>query len=206
MDRKNSEKKTDQSVSHDHLVYILCAILFGTIFTVDLFIPLGVAAGVPYVSVVLVSLWIPKKALTIKVALIASVLTILGFVYSPMGGEMWKVLFNRSLALFAIWSTAILTLQRKTIEDERFKAIQERNEILEDTKVLRGLLPICASCKKIRDDNGYWDQIERYIEKHSEVHFSHGICQKCQEELYGDQEWYKKMKNKKKNKENNSYK
>lgn len=181
-----------------HLVYLLCVLLFGIIFSVDLFIPLGVAAGVPYVAVVLVSLWIPRKTFTIQVAVISSVLTMLGFIFSPMGGEMWKVIFNRALALFAIWTTTILTLQRKAIEEERFKAVQEKNEMLEETKILRGLLPICASCKKIRDDQGYWKQIELYIEEHSDAHFSHGICHECQEKLYGDQAWYKKMKKKKK--------
>ncbi len=63
-------------------------------------------------------------------------------------------------------------------------------------KELRDLLPICASCKKIRDDKGYWNQIEVYIENHSEVEFSHGICSECEEKLYGEQEWYKKAKKK----------
>ncbi|MCP3873603.1 MAG: hypothetical protein GY699_10675 [Desulfobacteraceae bacterium] len=164
---------------------------------IDLFIPLGVAAGVPYISVVLVSLWLPKKKFTIGIAIISSVLTIVGFFYSPIGGEMWKVLFNRSLALFAIWTTAVLTLQRKTIEEKRLKAVQDAKELLEETKVLRGLLPICASCKKIRDDQGYWNRIEFFIEKHSDAHFSHGICQECQEKLYGNEKWYIKMKNNK---------
>jgi hypothetical protein len=49
---------------------------------------------------------------------------------------------------------------------------------------LRGLLPICASCKKIRDDKGYWNQMETYIEAHSEADFSHGVCPECMERLY----------------------
>lgn len=57
---------------------------------------------------------------------------------------------------------------------------------------LTGLLPICASCKKIRDDSGYWNQIETYITTHSQAMFSHGLCPGCAEKLYGDEEWYKK--------------
>jgi len=49
---------------------------------------------------------------------------------------------------------------------------------------LRGILPICASCKKIRDDKGYWNQIEAYIRDHSDVEFSHGICPDCMKRLY----------------------
>jgi PleD family two-component response regulator len=57
-------------------------------------------------------------------------------------------------------------------------------EALNKVKVLSGLLPICAHCKKVRDDKGYWNQIEAYIDAHSEVKFSHGICPDCKEKLY----------------------
>jgi len=58
--------------------------------------------------------------------------------------------------------------------------------------VLEGLFPPCALCKKIRGTNNEWQPIESYIQKRSDVSFSHGICQVCLEQLYGDQEWYKK--------------
>lgn len=61
-----------------------------------------------------------------------------------------------------------------------------------EVKILRGLLPICANCKKIRDDAGFWKQIDTYIEKHSHAKFSHGICPECLIELYGEKEWFKK--------------
>ena len=51
-------------------------------------------------------------------------------------------------------------------------------------KLLSGLLPICGNCKKIRDDEGYWQEVEVYIRDHSEAKFSHGICPNCMEELY----------------------
>ena len=59
------------------------------------------------------------------------------------------------------------------------KLIAELQEALESVKQLTGLLPICASCKKIRTDSGYWVQIEAYISSHSEAEFSHGICPDC---------------------------
>jgi hypothetical protein len=55
--------------------------------------------------------------------------------------------------------------------------------LLWETRFLRGLLPICASCKKIRDDRGYWNELEAYLEQHSEAAFTHGICAECQREL-----------------------
>lgn len=68
------------------------------------------------------------------------------------------------------------------------RALQEKIEQLEEAmaqvKILRGLLPICANCKKIRDDGGYWQQVEVYIRDHSEAEFSHGICPDCIKTLY----------------------
>ncbi|MCP4755267.1 MAG: response regulator [Proteobacteria bacterium] len=86
--------------------------------------------------------------------------------------------------------------KRKKNEEEREKLIKELREALNDIKTLHGLLPICSSCKKIRDDKGYWQQIETYIEARSEAEFSHGLCHECADTMYGDQEWYKKRKEK----------
>ncbi len=173
-----------ETYRNDRGLYLICGLLSITILFIDLSIPLGVAGGVPYIAVVLLSLWSPKTKFTINAAVICSILTVIGFYYSPSGGEMWKVLFNRALALFAIWVTAVLTLHRKTLEKKQAKAVLDREKALEDLKILRGLLPICASCKRIRDDEGYWNQIESYITLHSEAAFTHGICPECSKRLY----------------------
>lgn len=76
--------------------------------------------------------------------------------------------------------------ERKAMEEEREKLIAELQEALVQVKQLSGFLPICASCKKIRDDKGYWSQIEEYIRSHSEATFSHSICPDCAKKLYGD--------------------
>ncbi len=67
------------------------------------------------------------------------------------------------------------------------------DEANDELKTLAGLLPICASCKKIRDDKGYWNQIESYISTHSDAKFSHGLCPECSEKLYGTEDWFKDM-------------
>jgi len=74
--------------------------------------------------------------------------------------------------------------KRKQIEAERDQLIKSLQDSLAKLKTLRGLLPICASCKKIRDDKGYWNRIETYIQEHSEAEFSHGICPECARKLY----------------------
>jgi PAS domain S-box-containing protein len=76
--------------------------------------------------------------------------------------------------------------ERKRTEEEREKLLAELQNALAQVKTLSGMIPICASCKKIRDDKGYWNQIESYIRDHSDAQFSHGICPECAKKLYGD--------------------
>lgn len=74
--------------------------------------------------------------------------------------------------------------ERKRAQIEKENLIIQLQDALSKVKTLSGFLPICASCKKIRDDNGYWNQIESYISTHSEAEFSHGICPDCVKKLY----------------------
>ena len=76
--------------------------------------------------------------------------------------------------------------ERKQVEEKREKLLKEVQEALTKVKTLSGMLPICASCKKIRDDKGYWTQIEEYVRDHSEAEFTHGICPECAKKLYPD--------------------
>jgi two-component system, cell cycle sensor histidine kinase and response regulator CckA len=76
--------------------------------------------------------------------------------------------------------------ERKKIEDERTKMIQQLNDTLSKVRTLSGLLPICANCKKIRDDHGYWQKLETFVHEHSNAEFSHSICPDCMEKLYPD--------------------
>ncbi len=76
--------------------------------------------------------------------------------------------------------------ERKQAEQERERLLGELREALAAVKTLKGLIPICASCKNIRDDEGYWKQIEFYLCEHSELEFTHGICPACLERLYPD--------------------
>ena len=87
-------------------------------------------------------------------------------------------LLQRIGALYA------LALQRKGYEEEREILLLQYQGTLAQVKQLSGMLPICASCKKVRDDKGYWTQIEEYISAHSEADFSHGLCPDCLKKLY----------------------
>ena len=76
--------------------------------------------------------------------------------------------------------------ERKLAEDAKEDLINELQKAFEEVNILSGLLPICAVCKNIRDDKGYWNKIESYIRSHSKVEFSHGICPDCAQKLYPD--------------------
>lgn len=107
----------------------------------------------------------------------------------PSGGVKWIELTSMpSLDHFngqTIWSGVVLDISgRKKAEEERNQLILDLQQALAKVKKLSGLLPICASCKKIRDDKGYWNQIESYIADHSEVEFSHGVCPECARKLF----------------------
>lgn len=75
-------------------------------------------------------------------------------------------------------------IKRKQAEEALRLERDNLQRALAEVKQLSGFLPICASCKKIRDDKGYWNQIESYISQHSEAEFSHGICPECAKKLY----------------------
>ena len=85
-----------------------------------------------------------------------------------------------------VGSIGILTdiTREKTIEAERERLIAELRSVLAEVKTLSGLLPICATCKKVRDDQGYWHQIESYISNHSTAEFTHGMCLECAKNMY----------------------
>ena len=75
---------------------------------------------------------------------------------------------------------------KRRAEEEKERLIVELQHALASVKTLSGLLPICAGCKKIRNDDGYWTMVETYLSEHSDAEFSHGICPDCGKELYGD--------------------
>ena len=91
------------------------------------------------------------------------------------------------LGIFAIIAGTIIFIKlTNPLINNLNKTVAELEEALSNVNQLSGLLPICASCKKIRDDKGYWTQIEAYIRDHSEAEFTHGICPDCAKKLYED--------------------
>lgn len=84
----------------------------------------------------------------------------------------------------------VMAKARVDLHIKLHRTMAELKKALSQVKKLSGLLPICMYCKKIRDDKGYWNQIEAYIDNHSEAHFSHSICNECAKEYYSDVDIY----------------
>ncbi len=102
--------------------------------------------------------------------------------------------FDSDGNIFEVIVTFVNITERIQAEKAREKILKSLQEALDNVKTLSGLVPICSNCKKIRDDEGYWNQIEGYIQKHTSAEFSHGICPECSDELYGKEDWYIEMK------------
>jgi len=102
--------------------------------------------------------------------------------------ETWELDEFIVVFIFLVFSLMIY-ISRRIREFMISKAIlEEKNKellkALDEIQKLKGLIPICASCKKIRDDKGFWQQVETYIEKFSKIEFSHGLCPDCAKEIY----------------------
>lgn len=123
--------------------------------------------------------------------------------YVTLSPDVNRILYLSSFSVAFLGSLFVVFMFRLNIRryyKEQRRLIEELQAALQEVKTLKGFIPICSSCKKIRDDQGYWNKIESYIQERSDAKFSHGICPECSDKLYGDQGWYIKMKQNKERK------
>jgi hypothetical protein len=147
------------------LLVVATVLLMTSIFILDLFIPTGVLIPVLYTVPLLIALRSPRPQFFLIMAAVSIALTIIGFLASPRDGILWMAIINRSLAVMVIGVTVIsYLLQRRTADQLR---------------TLQELLPYCASCKKVRDDKGYWKQLELYLQEHTGAQFTRSLCPEC---------------------------
>ena len=126
--------------------------------------------------------------LSIVLSFLLSLLVRVWFLDQPVAGSsIWIAALIPALIAppFSYFIIDLLN-QLDQSEHERSKLVSELQEALDRIEVLDGLLPICSACKKIRDKNGLWHQVESYIRDRSRAEFSHGICPECAQELYGE--------------------
>jgi PAS domain S-box-containing protein len=105
------------------------------------------------------------------------------------GGRRWLQVtevpvFDSAGKVMAVEGIARDVTEAKRLQEEREKLITELRKAMEEIRTLRGIIPICASCKKVRNDEGAWQQIEAYITSHTESEFTHGICPECVAKMY----------------------
>lgn len=142
------------------------------IFVVDMMLPRGVAIPILYVVPILIAANCRQQWFRMTVAAICTVLTMLGYELSDATAPEWIALSNRALATAAIWTISILAWQHTRARTE--------------ADLLRDLLPMCASCHKVRDDQGYWSQVEQYLETQTGTWLTHGICPDCFQKWHPD--------------------
>lgn len=168
------------------LVIPVCLVLVLVTALWDLSQPPSVTEGIPYVAVVLIASFSGRSRLTFLAGLLSIGLLIVAFYVSPQEEQTWASLINRSQTVAVIALLAGALIHRQRLMRQHQQALIQLRESVERLKVLQGMLPICSCCKKIKTDDGAWQQIESYIQAHSQAEFSHGICADCAREHYGE--------------------
>ena len=112
----------------------------------------------------------------------------LNYLRKPVNYEELLITIKHGVAISELRKN--LKLKTENLIESNIKLKKALSEI----KQLKSFLPICSSCKKIRDDKGYWNKIEAYIQSHTDTVFSHGLCPDCGEKLYGKEDWYQELK------------
>lgn len=165
------------------LVMILGAAV--AVALVNSLIPRGLAFWLLQVAVVWSACaWATRREI-VAVAASCSLCVFLGLWLSPESlVPPWIPWTNRVLGAGSIWALVYIHLKQRAAESGREKAAAELEESRSQVRVLSGLLPICASCKKIRNEAGAWEQLEVYIRNRSEASFTHGLCAECIARLY----------------------
>ncbi|XUW99373.1 MAG: hypothetical protein TUN42_05595 [Dehalogenimonas sp.] len=144
------------------------------------------AVTIPYSVVYLSANWHPNLLLEMIIIGLVGIAEVF-LINAYENGKKRLIEYQHTLEDKVKDRTLDLTRSNLALEKdivERRKVEGELREALAQVKMLTGLLPICANCKKIRDDNGYWSSVEKYISTHSEAEFTHGICPECLEKLY----------------------
>ncbi|HQN19385.1 MAG TPA: hypothetical protein PKV86_09605 [Syntrophobacteraceae bacterium] len=174
------------------LICIALAIVVNAFYGID-----TVYTHLFYLPIILTGIWYPRYAL-----FLAAALGLIHIASDYRAVETIKVapIIRAIMFLVVAAVTAYLVLRRDRLLGELQKInlelthmsseLQNKNTVLQNAmdeiKTLKGILPICSYCKKIRDDKGYWNRLESYLHAHSEVEFSHGICPDCAKKLYPD--------------------
>jgi hypothetical protein len=197
---KESMTETSRMVTNYRFVFLFFAFLVCVVlsFVVNVLYGIDIVyTHLFYIPIILTGIWYPRYAF-----FFAAALGLTHIVSDYITVETFKIgsLLRAVMLMVVAYVTRYLVLRRdrlfselQTLNNELVIAgrdLHAKNEVLQNAlneiKTLKGILPICASCKKIRDDDGYWNQIESYLHTHTEAEFSHSLCPDCVKRLYPD--------------------
>ena len=138
-----------------------------------------------YLAPISIVTWLTGRKWGVTLACISALVwlgadVVSGHLYTHPFIPFWNALTR--LGFFLVVVSSLSQLRRSY--REKIQTARKLQESLDNVKVLSGLIPICAWCKKVRNDKGYWQQVEAYISEHSDASFTHGICQACQEKEF----------------------
>ncbi|HUH66968.1 MAG TPA: hypothetical protein VLZ07_11085 [Syntrophales bacterium] len=169
-------------VSYTWAVALLLNVLIGVL---DYLTGYEIGLGIFYLLPIGIVSWIIGR----RDGIIMSVLSMVTIMYANISAGLvfenhWIYSWNIFVHLGFFLVVVYLISAEKAIADNNKELIDKLQKALDEIKTLSGLLPICSSCKKIRDDDGYWRQMEHYISEYTAARFSHSICPECKEKLY----------------------
>jgi hypothetical protein len=182
------ERLDSRSEKHPITISLLCTLTIGLI---DYWTGLEFRMEIFYLAPISYATWFSGK----KTGFAVSVLSLIAILCSDiLSGKNYYNLYieiwNGAMYLGFFVVVSLLLSKLRAILQQRADLITELQSALSKVKELSGILPICANCKKIRDDEGYWQDVAVYISKHTNAEFSHGICKECAAKLYPG--YYKK--------------
>ena len=155
------------------------------VFAIDSLFPLGVASGMFYVPLLFLCQPADGRRWLLPVAAASTVLIVIDLALGIGGAAspQWVYLTNRAGSTIVLWTIALLLRRSVRLEAEHKNTV-ERAAALAERRVLGGMLPICAACKRIQRSDDAWQSVEAYIQANSEASFSHGLCPSCLVSLY----------------------
>lgn len=175
-----------------NFVFATALLLTAVVGTIDFLTGAEIGVGILYLVPIGYVAWFCGRGTGYFMSVVGIVTAVLsdalaGKIYRSLPVEIWNSLVR--LGFFII--VTYLLSRLKCDLDERARIISELKKALAEIKTLSGLLPICAWCRRIRDDKGYWKQVEQYVAEHTEAEFTHGICPECLKKM--EPELYEKI-------------
>lgn len=140
-----------------------------------------------YLAPICFAAWYAGKSCGIAITIVSAIIWLLADLGAGHRTDSLVIpVWNFVILLSSFTVVVILILKLKAAYEEQLRLVGELQEAFDKIKVLKGLIPMCAWCKKVRNDDGYWLEVEQYIKENSDSSFTHGICPECRDKMRKD--------------------